>query len=129
MGLEWIVIWTSANYNILLKMEHVRRQVFFRTWCAEGGGVASFVHALILIWRWLYSFRSLRRKISVKPAVKCQAQSVISNWVPCYNHSSCSVWDTSVACNTSHITHFGRRYSHCLSSYNHENKVGFNITT
>ena len=84
-----------------------------------GGGVASFAHALILIWRSLYIFRILRRKISVKTAVKCQTQSVISTWMPCYNQSFCSVWDTSVACNTSHITHFVRRYSHCLPSYNY----------
>ena len=107
---------TFANCNILRKMIFVWRQVGVCTWFQEGGGGLSFAHVLILISHSLYIFRSLQRKISVKPAVQCQAQSFILTWAPCYIQSARSVWWTSVAGNTSHIAPFCRGYSHCFSS-------------
>jgi hypothetical protein len=108
MGLEWVVMRASANCNVLRKVVLVWRQVGVCTWFQEGCGgvVASVAHVLILISHSLYIFRSLRRKISVKPAVKCHAQYFISTWAPCYTQSAQSVWCTSVAWNTSHITLF-----------------------
>ena len=107
MGLELVVIRTSANCNILRKVIVVQRQVGICTSFegVGGGDGANFAHVLILICYSLYIFRSLRSKISVKPAVKCQAQSFISTWVPCYTQSARSdcAPQSPVTLHTSHI--------------------------